>query len=121
MRLDVGLKGDQGTSRAMNRRLVLNLLRANGPLSRAEMANITGLSPATLTFVVSDLLAENVLIEGKSTIGAAGRRPVPVEINYRSRLAVGLKLMVGSIDCVLTDLATTTLHSTRIEIADQTP
>jgi hypothetical protein len=29
--------------------------------------------------------------------------------------------MVGSIDCVLTDLATTTLHATRIEIADQTP
>ncbi|MBU1306137.1 MAG: ROK family transcriptional regulator [Alphaproteobacteria bacterium] len=117
----MGLKGDQGTSRAMNRRLVLNLLRANGPLSRAEMAGITGLSPATLTFVVSDLLAENVLIEGKSTIGAAGRRPVPVEINYGSRLAVGLKLMVGSIDCVLTDLATTTLHATRIEVADQSP
>lgn len=115
------LKGDQGTSRAMNRRLILNLLRSNGPMSRADMATATGLSPAAVTFVVADLIAENVLIEGESTIGAPGRRPVPIAINYAARLAVGVKLMVGSIECVLTDLATNTLHSMQIALADQTP
>ena len=50
------IKGDQGTARAMNRRLILNLLRREGPKSRAELAVSTGLSPATVTFVVADLL-----------------------------------------------------------------
>ena len=35
------LKGDQSTSRAMNRRLILDLLRAEGPKSRADIADKT--------------------------------------------------------------------------------
>ena len=43
------LKGDQGTARALNRRLVLNQLRHDGPLSRAAIAPAVGLSPAAVT------------------------------------------------------------------------
>ena len=69
------IKGDQGTARAMNRRLILNLLRREGPKSRAELAVSTGLSPATVTFVVADLLEEGFVIEGAASRGATGRRP----------------------------------------------
>lgn len=117
----MSLKGDQSTTRAMNRRLILNLLRSNGPMSRAEIATTIGLSPATVTFVVADLIAENLLLEGKSSPGTSGRRPIPIELNYAGQLAVGLKLMVGSIDCVLTDLSTTPIASLTITLADQSP
>ncbi len=40
----MGIKGDQQTARALNRRLVLNFLRRSGPMSRAELANRSGLS-----------------------------------------------------------------------------
>ncbi|MBN9235687.1 sugar kinase [Mesorhizobium hungaricum] len=113
------LKGDQQTSRAMNRRLILNMIRANGPMSRADMATRSGLSPAAVTFVVSELLAENILVEGEASLGAPGRRPIPININYAGRLVVGFKLMVGAIDCVLTDLATTPLVSKRVPVPDQ--
>ncbi|RRH90825.1 ROK family protein [Mesorhizobium tamadayense] len=115
------LKGDQQTSRAINRRLILNLLRRQGAISRAEIAQITGLSPAAVTFVVADLLNEDILVEGKASLGAPGRRPIPVDINYAGRLVVGLKLMVGAVDCVLTDLATTPLVSRRVALPDQSP
>ena len=42
------LKGDQGTVRALNRRLILNGIREHGPLARAQLAELTGLSPAAV-------------------------------------------------------------------------
>ncbi|BCG93953.1 ROK family transcriptional regulator [Mesorhizobium sp. 131-2-1] len=115
------LKGDQQTSRAMNRRLILNMIRADGPMSRADMATRSGLSPAAVTFVVSELLEENILVEGEASLGAPGRRPIPININYAGRLVVGLKLKVGAIDCVLTDLATTPLVSKQVTVPDPSP
>ncbi|MDL2407034.1 ROK family transcriptional regulator [Rhizobium calliandrae] len=115
------LKGDQSTSRAMNRRLILNLLRREGPKSRAEIATITGLSPAAVTFVIADLIEEGHVTEGKAVAGLSGRRPIPVEINYASGLAIGFKLMVGSAECVVTDLATSPLASLRLTLSDHDP
>lgn len=115
------LKGDQSTSRALNRRLILNLLRADGPKSRADIAVATGLSPAAVTFVVADLLKENFLTEGESRSGNSGRRPIPLDINYAGRLVVGVQLKVGSIACVLTDLATTPIAQIQLPLPDQSP
>ncbi|MDL2398229.1 ROK family transcriptional regulator [Rhizobium mayense] len=115
------LKGDQSTSRALNRRLILNLLRREGPKSRAEIATVTGLSPAAVTFVIADLIEEGHVTEGKAVAGLSGRRPIPVEINYANGLAIGFKLMVGSAECVVTDLATSPLASLRLTLADHDP
>jgi predicted NBD/HSP70 family sugar kinase len=117
----VKLKGDQSTSRAINRRLILNLLRQHGAKSRAEIATITGLSPAAVTFVVADLLEEGHVSEGEALAGLSGRRPIPVSINYTNGLAVGFKLMVGAAECVVTDLATNLLASMRLTFQSHDP
>jgi predicted NBD/HSP70 family sugar kinase len=115
------LKIDQQTTRAMNRRLILNLIRRESQISRADIAAATGLSPAAVTFVVSDLIAEGYLIEGQTTPGGGGRRPIPLEINYAGHLAIGIKMNVGSLECVLTDLSTATLSSLTIEFPEPSP
>lgn len=115
------LKGDQTTARAMNRRLILNLLRREGPRSRADIATVIGLSPAAVTFVVADLLEEGIVVEGQAVPGPAGRRPIPVEINYQHALAVGFKLMVDSVECVATDLATNPVAAMRVGLAGHDP
>ncbi|OWV77085.1 ROK family transcriptional regulator [Rhizobium sp. R339] len=115
------LKGDQTTARAMNRRLILNLLRREGPRSRADIATVIGLSPAAVTFVVSDLLEEGIVTEGKAVPGPAGRRPIPVEINYEHSLALGFKLMVDSVECVATDLATNPVAAMRVGLEGHDP
>ncbi|ANM11170.1 MULTISPECIES: ROK family protein [unclassified Rhizobium] len=115
------LKGDQTTARAMNRRLILNLLRREGPRSRADIATVIGLSPAAVTFVISDLLEEGIVIEGQAVPGLAGRRPIPVEINYQHALAVGFKLMVNSVECVATDLATNPVAAMRVNLDGHDP
>jgi predicted NBD/HSP70 family sugar kinase len=105
----------------MNRRLILNLLRQDGARSRADIASVTGLSPAAVTFVVADLIDEGLLIEGKTVAGSTGRRPIPIDIDYASGLAIGFKLMVGAVECVVTDLATNPLGSLRLPLAGHDP
>lgn len=115
------MRGNSSTSRALNRRLILNLLRRHGPVSRAEIATITGLSPAAVTFVVAELVEETLIVERAAVTGATGRRPVPIDINYEAHLAFGFKLNADGIDCVLTDLATNPLVTWHAPIPNTSP
>ncbi|MGB2909746.1 MAG: helix-turn-helix domain-containing protein, partial [Anaerolineales bacterium] len=47
---------DHTTMREMNLVLVLNTLRQNAPISRAEIARMTGLRKATVSSLVKDLV-----------------------------------------------------------------
>lgn len=115
------LKGDQTTTRALNRRLILNLLRQEGPKSRAELATLTSLSPAAVTFVVSDLIDEGIVNEREAISSSTGRRPTPIEINYEHGLAIGFKLMTDTVECVVTDLATIPVAALRIPMPSRKP
>ncbi len=115
------LKGDPTTTRALNRRLILNLLRQEGPRSRAELATMSGLSPAAVTFVVADLVEEGIVKEGEAISGMTGRRPIPVQIDYDHSIAIGFKLMLGAVECVATDLATNPIAALRLRLEDHKP
>ncbi|TCM50776.1 putative NBD/HSP70 family sugar kinase [Rhizobium sp. PP-F2F-G48] len=115
------MRGGPTTSRAINRRLILRLLRQQGPVSRAELASLTGLSAAAVTFVVAELIEEALVIEREAVVGATGRRPTPIDINYEAHLTVGFKLHRHHIECVLTDLATTPLIASDVDICDPAP
>ena len=116
------MRGNASTSRALNRRLILNLLRNRGPISRAEMAQITGLSPAAVTFVTADLMEEALVVERAAVSSTSGgRRPVPVDINYEAHLALGFKLNRYNVDSVLTDLATMPVAAVVADVADTSP
>ncbi len=117
----MSLRGDQGTARALNRRLVLNQLRRNGPMSRAAITSAIGLSPAAISFVTADLIKEGLVVERDAVQSAAGRRPVPLDINYSSRLSIGFKVMVERILGVITDLATQTIAEVDVPLADGRP
>jgi predicted NBD/HSP70 family sugar kinase len=114
------VRGNPSTSRALNRRLILNLLRNRGPISRAELAIVTGLSPAAVTFVVTELMDEALVIEREAVSSTNGRRPTPIDINYEAHLALGFKLDRENIACVLTDLATTPLAALEVKVQDTT-
>jgi N-acetylglucosamine repressor len=96
-----------------NRSRVLRLVRRHGPISRAEIAERSGLSRAALTGIAQDLLDEGVLIEGARvppvfSTGAAGparRAGVGLSFNPSFALAVGIELTDGWLRGVLLDLA----------------
>lgn len=115
------LKGDQSTTRALNRRLILNCLRREGSLSRVEIAAKTGLSPAAVTGVTAELINEGMLVEGKGMQSTGGRKPIPLNIDYRQRWSIGFKLTHDKVEGTLTDLSTQPIGTCEIPLSSHDP
>lgn len=111
------LRGNQGTTRAINRRLIINHLRRFGPASRSELVEVTGLSPAAVTFVTAGLIQEGFVVES----GSNSSRVRPIDINYSAHFAVGLKLMERRLCAVLTDFSTRILKSLTLPLGRPDP
>jgi predicted NBD/HSP70 family sugar kinase len=69
--------------RVVNRRILLSILSDRQPISRAEIAKISGLNKATISAITSELLRDRCIVEqgaGKTTpIG--GKPPTPLRLN----------------------------------------
>jgi predicted NBD/HSP70 family sugar kinase len=73
------LKADSELVRRQNRRIVLDALRRSGPMARVDLGRATGLSPASITAITSQLIAERVIeeLETPFPLPASGRRGRP--------------------------------------------
>ena len=78
--------GSRELIREMNRRLVLETVINDGPLSRAAISKKLGLTKATISAIVQDLLEEQYIEEIGSDQTQYGRKPIlPSErLYYRS-------------------------------------
>src|ERR1700712_4601744 len=52
------------TPRQINRNLVFNLVRTRQPLSRADLARVSGLQRSTVSLIVEDLIKERWVLDG---------------------------------------------------------
>ena len=67
-----------------NKSSILRLLYDNGAMSRLELAKETGLTTASITVLVKDLMACGAIIEsGSVQRNKSGRREVLLDINYK--------------------------------------
>jgi DNA-binding MarR family transcriptional regulator len=60
---DVQLASSE-TARRINRDIVLELIRANQPLSRADLSRRSGLQRSTVSLIVEQLIQEHWVCEG---------------------------------------------------------
>lgn len=109
-------KGDQGTVRALNRRLLLRLLREQGPTSRTELAEQSGLSNGAITRIVGELIDEGFLVERSVGASTGGRRPVLLDLDTSARVVAGLKLMDDVILAVLVDIKGAVVADARVAL-----
>lgn len=88
-----------------NATLLFNLVRKMAPISRADLARISGLSPATVTVLMEELL-ENQWIRELSTAerGVRGRRPIQLEVNGSAGYVVTLEILSEGYVCCLYDV-----------------
>jgi predicted NBD/HSP70 family sugar kinase len=68
-------------ARDINRDIVLELIRANQPVGRAELARLSGLQPSTVSAIVEQLLEEGWITEGAAAKRPRGRRPTMLTLN----------------------------------------
>jgi predicted NBD/HSP70 family sugar kinase len=71
---------------------VLGLLGARGPISRADIARILDLSPATVTQVTKGLLARGLVVELEHAPSQGGRPGRLLGLDSRSKGAFGAKV-----------------------------
>jgi len=99
--------GNRNLMRAMNRSVVLNMIKTRGPIPRTDVARLTGLSPATVSGVTAELIAEGLIFEKAAGDSRGGRRPILLALNPTAGYVVGLKLAEHQVVGALTDLEAT--------------
>lgn len=107
--------------RAINKQRVLRLIRATGPISRADAAEQTGLTRPTISAVVADLLDEGWVEEVGIGESSGGRPPILLQLNPRARMVIGAELSAGHVQAVLVDLNGEVLHRVRHRVESRDP
>ncbi|MCM2531245.1 ROK family protein [Neobacillus pocheonensis] len=87
-----------------NKSLVLQMIIEQEPISRADIAQVTGLNKATVSSMVNELLEEELIYESGPGESSGGRRPVQLHFNKVAGYSIGIDIGVNYILGVLTDL-----------------
>lgn len=88
-----------------NERLVLSLIRSNGPLSKGEISRMTGLSAQASSVIMKQLELDGLLVKGEPQRGKVGQPSVPMSLNPEGAFSIGVKVGRRSAELVLMDMA----------------
>ena len=76
------------TARDINRGVVLNLIRRRQPISRADLARVSGLQRSTVSLITEQLIREKWVVYGPTGRLPRGRRPTFLRLNDRRAILV---------------------------------
>jgi predicted NBD/HSP70 family sugar kinase len=91
------------TARGINRGIVLNLIRRRQPISRADLARVSGLQRSTVSLITEQLIREKWVIYGPTGRLPRGRRPTFVRLNDRRAILV-IDLRPGMTNFAVSDI-----------------
>jgi len=87
-----GQKATHQQTRALNEGLVLRTLYDHAPISRADVARLTGLTRTTVSDVVSEFIAAGLAREIGRGPSSGGKAPILLDVVGDARLVIGLDL-----------------------------
>jgi glucokinase-like ROK family protein len=109
------ITGDQEKVRKVNRSLILNTLRLHAPTSRAQVANITGLTRGTVSNIVNVLIEDGLVFEDKLEDSKIGRPSILLGLRPDGGAVVGVEIGVDFISVLLTNFVAETLWEIRVK------
>ncbi len=78
--------------RAVNERLVLSLIRTHGSLSKAQLAELSGLTVQTASVISRSLIDAGLLVAGAPVRGKVGQPYVPLGLNPTGASFLGVQI-----------------------------
>jgi len=106
--------GSPGLLRRLNSAAVLHAVRADGPVSRAELARVTGLSKPTVNAAVELLLEQGYVSEdGEASSGRPGRRPRLLRFASGLGHVLGIDIGANKVLVLVADLSGAVLATER--------
>ena len=91
------------TVRDVNRHLILGLIRARQPISRAELARQTGLQPSTVSLITEQLIGQRWVTEGAAGQSPRGRKPRLLYLNVERARILGVDIRPAVTTIAITD------------------
>jgi glucokinase-like ROK family protein len=110
---------DQESVRRINKSIVLNTIRLRAPVSRAEVANLTGLNRSTVSNIVNSLIEEGLVWENELQDSKGGRPAISLSLRPDGGAVIGVEIGVDFISVLLTDFVAKTLWQERVTIAPE--
>ncbi|WP_166982646.1 ROK family transcriptional regulator [Paramicrobacterium fandaimingii] len=108
--------------RGSSRGKILDLIRTTGPISRVELAEMTGLTQATISTSVRELLRDGLVSETGRGESTGGKPRTSLEINPAARLGIGLHIGRDYTTYIVADLAGTVVGRLRVAgVGDSEP
>lgn len=94
---------NQSGMRAQNERIVLSILRRQGPLAKTDIARLTGLSLQAVSVMMRKLEEDGLLERREKLRGKVGQPLVPMALAPEGAFFIGLKIGRRSTDLMLVD------------------
>jgi predicted NBD/HSP70 family sugar kinase len=88
-----------------NQRVTLHAIRVNGPVTRTDLALMTGLTTASIANITRRLLRHRLILEAGTTRGSRGQPATRLVVNLDGCYAVGLNIDRDHITLVVVDFA----------------
>jgi predicted NBD/HSP70 family sugar kinase len=98
--------------RGVNLDTVIEIVRRRPEVTRSELIRLSGLSKATVSGIVGELLDHNFVVETGRLSAGRGRRHVLLSFNPGARLVLGAQVGDDGCTVVLTDLEAAVQHRT---------
>jgi predicted NBD/HSP70 family sugar kinase len=104
-----------------NLRIVHEVIRQFGPISRADIARHTALTGQTISNLVKELLSLDLVVEAAQRREGRGAPSTALAINPEAAFSVGLDFNRDHLTGVLVDLAGNVRHRIHVELELPTP
>ncbi|WP_073296910.1 ROK family transcriptional regulator [Atopostipes suicloacalis] len=90
--------------KSVNKKAVLNKIRLHGPISRANIAKETGLTPPTVTNIVKELIEEFFVKESHLGESSGGRKPTLLHLNEDGYYVIGVDAGSNTIEAAVCNI-----------------
>jgi len=104
-----------------NQRITLHAIRVHGPLTRMDLARITGLTPPAVANISRRLLADGLIEEAGRRRGGRGSPPTNLIINPEACYSIGLNVDRDHITIVMVNFVGQTIARRSLEAAFALP
>src|SRR5271168_3616208 len=91
------------TAREINRDILLHAIHLHQPVSRADLARLTGLQPSTVSVIIGQLIDEGWVVAGSLGRLPRGRRPTFVTLNDQ-HVTLAIDLRPGKANLAVVDI-----------------
>ncbi|MDK2800701.1 MAG: N-acetylglucosamine repressor [Clostridiales bacterium] len=115
------IPGSFSLMKKMNISLILNTIREKGCVSRAEIAKITGLTPATVTNITAELIKYKLILEAERGQSNGGRKPVMLRINSQGYYVIGIYIGSKGVEIIVANLNSDIIYSDNLNIDSSIP